>query len=96
MLTIHVTGDLTHAMVTGGTTSKQFLEEWKAYRDVLTETKVTEKHPWLDIRGNHGQKSTIHCMLICTFALALCACNVCVCVCMCVQQNLSRCTIASD
>lgn len=49
------TGDLTHAKFADGIYSQQIKEEWKAYRDILRETGVTERQPWLDIRGNHGQ-----------------------------------------
>ena len=51
-------GDLTHALFTGEGYSQQMEEEWKAYRDIVTETKVAEGRPWLDIRGNHGQGLT--------------------------------------
>lgn len=37
--------------------SKQSLQEWKKYKDVLDESGITAGDiPWLDIRGNHGIK----------------------------------------
>ena len=49
------TGDLTHAKFGGERYSRQFEEEWKVYGEVLAESGVRERQPWLDIRGNHGQ-----------------------------------------
>ena len=49
-----VTGDLTHAKLRDERWSQQFEEEWRAYAEVLERTRVREKRPWLDIRGNHG------------------------------------------
>jgi hypothetical protein len=45
-------GDLTDAKdsILG---SSQYEEEWRAYQSTLTETGVTNKTAWLDIRGNH-------------------------------------------
>jgi len=40
--------------------STQYLEEWKHYKRVLEETKVTEKTLWLDTRGNHGKLNIYH------------------------------------
>lgn len=62
-----VTGDLTHAKFSDERWSQQFEEEWRAYAGVLERTRVREKCPWLDIRGNHGTLGggwnfeTVHC-----------------------------------
>ena len=50
-----IAGDLTHAKFANEHHCQQFEEEWKEYGVILSETKVTERQPWLDIRGNHGQ-----------------------------------------
>lgn len=47
-------GDLTDAKTRDNIGSKQMLEEWQYYRNVLRECKIEEKTLWLDIRGNHG------------------------------------------
>ena len=46
------TGDLTDARsrILG---SHQNEQEWKMYQDVIRDSNVTKKVPWLDIRGNH-------------------------------------------
>ena len=48
-----VTGDLTHAQTGGTRRSGQFEEEWRVYGEVLRQTGVRDRQPWLDIRGNH-------------------------------------------
>ena len=48
-------GDLTHAKFADELWSQQFAEEWKAYGDIMKETGVRDRLPWLDIRGNHGK-----------------------------------------
>ena len=58
-------GDLTHAKYSGERYSRQFEEEWKVYGDVLTETGVRERHPWLDLRGNHGQNMVSYPTRVC-------------------------------
>ena len=50
---ILVTGDLTHAKLSGRRHSRQFEEEWRVYGEVLADTGVRGRLPWLDIRGNH-------------------------------------------
>jgi hypothetical protein len=36
--------------------SRQYVQEWEYYKDVLDECKVEDKTLWLDVRGNHGRK----------------------------------------
>lgn len=50
---VMLTGDITHAKFANEIDSKQMEEEWKAYEEILQQTNVAEKVPWLDIRGNH-------------------------------------------
>ena len=50
-------GDLTHAKFADERRSQQFEEEWEAYGHILMETGVTERQPWLSIKGNHGELS---------------------------------------
>lgn len=52
---VMLTGDITHAKFADDVNSKQMEEEWKVYKNVLKQTNVAEKVPWLDIRGNHGK-----------------------------------------
>ena len=47
------TGDLTDARSRGPLGSLQNEAEWKMYQEVIRESNVTKKVPWLDIRGNH-------------------------------------------
>ena len=83
-------GDLTHAKFPNERSSQQFEEEWQAYNDILRETRVGERRPWLDIRGNHGRvlHSHIH---VHVFSNTLCCCYVdistSVCTCMCIDMK---------
>ena len=47
------TGDLVDAKSEDGFSTHQNTEEWKIYYSILQETKIEEKIPWLDLRGNH-------------------------------------------
>lgn len=51
----YVTGDLADAKTNDLIGSRQFLEEWQYYGDILRDTKIVERTLWLDIRGNHGK-----------------------------------------
>ena len=55
ILTALTLGDLTHAKFADERWSQQFAEEWRAYGDIMKETGVKDRLPWLDIRGNHGE-----------------------------------------
>ena len=58
-----VTGDLVDAKSQDGFSTHQNTEEWKVYYSILQETKILDKIPWLDLRGNHDcfdVKSTKH------------------------------------
>ncbi|CAK9804583.1 Transmembrane protein 62 [Anthophora plagiata] len=46
-------GDLTDAKAKDKMGSKQILEEWQYYKQVLDDTEVSKKTLWLDVRGNH-------------------------------------------
>lgn len=49
-------GDLTDAKTQAIGGSKQILDEWKMYKNIVNETGITNGSiPWLDIRGNHGK-----------------------------------------
>lgn len=37
--------------------SKQILKEWQYYKYVIDETNIKERTLWLDVRGNHGERS---------------------------------------
>jgi len=50
------TGDLTDAKTADNMGSAQQLKEWQIYRKILSDTRVTNKTVWLDIRGNHGER----------------------------------------
>lgn len=52
------TGDLTDAKDRDHLGSRQYEEEWKTYHRVLQEANVRNKTVWMDIRGNHGERST--------------------------------------
>ena len=58
-MTSHFTdsGDLTDAKNMDMLGSKQYIEEWATYRDILHTSGVLNKTVWLDIRGNHGKSS---------------------------------------
>ena len=47
------TGDLVDAKSRDGFSTNQNTEEWKKYYSILQETKIEDKIPWLDLRGNH-------------------------------------------
>lgn len=51
----YVAGDLADAKTNDLIGSRQFLEEWQYYGDILRDTKIVERTLWLDIRGNHGK-----------------------------------------
>ncbi|KAK7084075.1 Transmembrane protein 62, partial [Halocaridina rubra] len=46
-------GDLTDAKNVDMLGSKQYIEEWATYKDILYTSGVLNKTIWLDIRGNH-------------------------------------------
>ncbi|XP_045625746.1 transmembrane protein 62 [Procambarus clarkii] len=46
-------GDLTDAKTADRLGSRQFVEEWTTYSEILRTTGVLNKTVWLDIRGNH-------------------------------------------
>lgn len=46
-------GDLTDGKEENLLGSRQHLDEWKIYKNILSSNKVWEKTVWLDIRGNH-------------------------------------------
>ncbi|GLH01779.1 Uncharacterized protein GBIM_07843 [Gryllus bimaculatus] len=46
-------GDLTDAKTSDNMGSRQFIQEWELYRQVLDECNVMQSTVWLDIRGNH-------------------------------------------
>lgn len=52
-------GDLTDAKTKDEMGSRQELNEWKHYKRILDESKVTKKTTWLDIRGNHGKNKSL-------------------------------------
>ncbi|KZC13997.1 Transmembrane protein 62 [Dufourea novaeangliae] len=52
-------GDLTDAKAKDKMGSKQILEEWKYYKQVLDETEVAKKTLWLDVRGNHDNFNVV-------------------------------------
>lgn len=47
-------GDLTDGRGKEFFVSQQYDEEWKTYHDIITQSNVTRKTIWLDLRGNHG------------------------------------------
>ena len=47
-------GDLTDAKFRDLRGSKQFVDEWEKYHDVMQKCKEKVK-TWLDLRGNHGK-----------------------------------------
>ncbi|KRT85365.1 hypothetical protein AMK59_726 [Oryctes borbonicus] len=53
-------GDLTDAKTSDNIGSKQVLEEWVHYRNILHECNIEEKTLWLDIRGNHDNFNVIN------------------------------------
>ncbi|XP_043278139.1 transmembrane protein 62-like isoform X2 [Venturia canescens] len=53
-------GDLTDAKTQDGMGSRQILAEWKNYKQILDDTKVTKKTIWLDVRGNHDNFNVLH------------------------------------
>lgn len=48
-----ITGDITDSVSTGFLQSQQIREEWELYWNAISETRVSEKLIWLDMRGNH-------------------------------------------
>ncbi|XP_076377043.1 transmembrane protein 62 isoform X2 [Megalopta genalis] len=52
-------GDLTDAKTKDKMGSKQILEEWQYYKQVLDETKVSKRTLWLDVRGNHDNFNVV-------------------------------------
>ncbi|XP_067009565.1 transmembrane protein 62 isoform X2 [Anabrus simplex] len=53
-------GDLTDAKSEDNMGSRQYLEEWKYYKDILDECNIAEKTVWLDIRGNHDNFNVVN------------------------------------
>ena len=53
-----VTGDLTDAKTRDYSGSRQYEEEWEAYRGVIRE--AGQGAVWLDIRGNHDNFDVPH------------------------------------
>lgn len=53
-------GDLTDAKTRDNIGSKQVLQEWQTYRDVLRECNIKQKTLWLDIRGNHDNFNVLN------------------------------------
>ena len=49
-----VTGDLTDSKTKSALNSKQHLEEWEKYKNIIIQSEVLKITKWLDIRGNHG------------------------------------------
>lgn len=49
-----ILGDLVDARTYDMLGSRQYIEEWLMYQNILNETGVTNNTIWLDIRGNHG------------------------------------------
>lgn len=47
-------GDLTDAKTVDRLGSKQYIEEWATYRDIIQTSGILNDTVWLDIRGNHG------------------------------------------
>ncbi|GFT55733.1 transmembrane protein 62 [Nephila pilipes] len=47
------TGDLVDARTADLLGSRQYVEEWRMYQEILFESGVTVNTTWLDIRGNH-------------------------------------------
>ncbi|GFR22426.1 transmembrane protein 62 [Trichonephila clavata] len=47
------TGDLVDARTADLLGSRQYVEEWRMYQQILYDTGVTANTTWLDIRGNH-------------------------------------------
>ncbi|XP_053989724.1 transmembrane protein 62-like isoform X2 [Hylaeus anthracinus] len=52
-------GDLTDAKAKDEKGSKQILEEWEYYKQVLDDTEITKKTLWLDVRGNHDNFNVV-------------------------------------
>ncbi|XP_076646835.1 transmembrane protein 62 [Halictus rubicundus] len=52
-------GDLTDAKTKDKMGSKQILEEWEYYKQVLDETEVSKRTLWLDVRGNHDNFNVV-------------------------------------
>lgn len=49
-----VTGDITDGKANGSVfATDQQIDEWQAYHRAVTNSKVTQKTAWLDVRGNH-------------------------------------------
>ncbi|XP_076231397.1 transmembrane protein 62 [Calliopsis andreniformis] len=52
-------GDLTDAKAKDKMGSKQILEEWQYYKQVLDDTEVSKRTLWLDVRGNHDNFNVV-------------------------------------
>ncbi|KAG7177707.1 Transmembrane protein 62-like 2 [Homarus americanus] len=52
-------GDLTDAKAADMLGSRQYVEEWAIYSNVLRSTGVLNNTVWLDIRGNHGNNFNV-------------------------------------
>ncbi|XP_023287605.1 transmembrane protein 62 isoform X2 [Orussus abietinus] len=53
-------GDLTDAKTRDKMGSRQIIEEWQHYKNVLDETNIVKRTIWLDVRGNHDNFNIPH------------------------------------
>ena len=52
-------GDLTDAKARDKMGSKQILEEWQYYKQVLDDAEISKRTLWLDVRGNHDNFNVV-------------------------------------
>ena len=57
---ILVTGDLIDAKSEDDLSTHHDPAEWQLYFSILNETKISERIPWLDLRGNHDCFDVVH------------------------------------